>query len=214
MAVRPVFTPELHAKPLVNENQVNFTWHAGLSVSQKQKSIRSLHAAASDVLGVPTSKILEISSKSEQPIGRRLSAFTLELDLPDGVRSTVECAFQGSKRFCDGGPYTDLYGLDSRSAKRDPRLQRSGLLWAFSFFGSEWPLKPKTVFYDWLYISSVSCDPDLIAEITQFEAFTDIEFNPAKSLNCQANSAARLASMIRRGLLDAISEKDTFLSLY
>jgi hypothetical protein len=214
MAVRPVFTPEWRAKPLANETQVNFVWHAGLSVAQKQKSIRSLHAAAADVLGVPISKILEISSKSEQDVGRRLSAFVLELDLPNGVRSTVECAFQGSKRFCDGGPYTDLYGLDSRSAKRDPRLKSSGPLQAFSFFGDEWPLEPKTGFYDWLYISCVSRDSELMAEIIQFEAFTDIEFNPAKSLNCQAHTAARLAAITKRRLLGSISEKDTFLSLY
>jgi hypothetical protein len=214
MALRPVFIPDPESKSLVREARISFQWRSGLSTAQKQKSIRSLHGAASAELGIPGEKILEISSKSEQETGRRLSAFVLELDLPDGIRSTVECAFQGSKRFRDGGPYTDLYGLDSRAAKRDARLRSSGPLQTFSFFGEEWPLDSGTAFYDWLYLSTLQKNNRLAQETAAFEAFTDIEFNPSKSINCQANSAARFVAMAKRGVLGALAQKSQFLSLY
>ena len=61
------------------ETAVEFTWFAGMAISQKQKSIQSLHEAAKRRLGdVP---ILEISSKSPDPLGVRLSAFNLTFPL-------------------------------------------------------------------------------------------------------------------------------------
>ena len=66
----------------------------------------------------------------------------------------MECAYQGSKVFERGGPYTDLYSVDVRTAKRDPRLKESGRLTGFLFEGFKFPLEPKTVFYDWLSLLS------------------------------------------------------------
>jgi uncharacterized protein DUF6977 len=40
-----------------------------------------------------------------------------------------------------------------REVKRDPRLRESGRLIAFEFDGVSFPLEPKTVFYDWLYVT-------------------------------------------------------------
>ena len=46
-----------------------------------------------------------------------------------------------------------------------------------------------------------SGNQNLINNIIQFDAFTDIEFNPAKSINCQARSVA----LHKLNLLDKIS---------
>lgn len=68
----------------------------------------------------------------------------------------LEMAFQGSKVFAAGGPFTDIYhAKDSRDAKRDPRLKESGPLIGFPFENVNFPLGPKTAFYDWLYINSL-----------------------------------------------------------
>ena len=40
----------------------------------------------------------------------------------------------------------------------------------------------------------------------QYQAFTDIEFNPEKSLNCQAYSAALYLSMIKNNILNIDKE--------
>lgn len=213
MAQRPIYVPSTDGVSLVRELPIEFKWYAGLSVSQKQKSIRSLHDAAESRLG--DGEVLEISSKSESDFGRRLSAFTLRFSLRGGQPCTVECAFQGSKVFRDGGPYSELFGLDSRAAKKDERIRSSGGLVAFQFEGERWPLDPKTCFYDWIYITALHQDQDLREAVLGYAAFSDIEFNPQKSINCQAQSAARYVALHRRGLLEqALSDRTFFIGTY
>jgi hypothetical protein len=125
----------------------------------------------------------------------------------------VECAFQGSKIFEDGGPSTDMFAMAPRDAKRDERLQRSGRLTGFRFMGRDWGLEPQTAFYDWLYISALEARKDLAEGLLKYSAFTDIEFNPEKSINCQAYSAALFVSLQRRSLLEqATSSQEAFLN--
>ena len=48
-------------------------------------------------------------------------------------------------------------------------------------------------------------------EILNYDAFTDIEFNPKKSLNCQAKAAAIFVGLSRAGLIEnAVSNKEEF----
>ena len=47
MAERPVFASQLSDNFFFNEELIEFEWFAGMSVSQKQKSISSLHDEAS-----------------------------------------------------------------------------------------------------------------------------------------------------------------------
>jgi hypothetical protein len=126
----------------------------------------------------------------------------------------VECAFQGSKVFEHGGPYLDILGMTSREAKKDERLRSSGRLTGFTFCGNDWPLEPQTAFYDWLYINALNKNPDLAEKISVYSAFTDIEFNPERSINCQAYSVALYRSLKMRGLLDeALDSKEAFLGI-
>lgn len=213
MASRPIYLPSRQGPDYVRTEVVRFEWMPGLALSQKQKSIASLHAAARQSLGVAS--VLEISSKSTTEAGRALSAFSLML--PDGTRGrlmSVECAFQGSKVFEHGGPYTDIYAMSSREAKTDPRLRASGRLVAFEFEQVRWPLEPQTAFYDWLYLRALNANPELTEHVVEASAFSDIEFNPEKSINCQAYSAALFASLRRRGTLtEAMASKTAFLSV-
>ena len=82
--------------------------------------------------------------------------------------------------------------MPPREAKRDERLRGSGDLRAFRYQDETFPLLPKTVFYDFLYLAAVkdSCTQDEIKAISDYNYFTDIEFHPAKSLNTQARAAA------------------------
>ena len=138
-----------HGDALVKEHLVEFEWHPGLSVQQKKRSVASLHRAAAEIDIDP---VLEVSTKSENELGKSLSAFNLLLDAQEVGVFSVEAAFQGSKVFERGGPYRDMYGLSGRQIKRDGRLKASGDLKAFDFLGDTWGLEPKTAFYDWVYI--------------------------------------------------------------
>lgn len=210
MANRPVFLADKTA-PFFFERGVEFEWMPGLSAAQKQRSCRNLHAAF--VQRYPGRRVLEISSKSTEPLGVALSAFNLMLTV-DGVRRPVECVFQGGKVFEDGGPYTDLLDASPRDAKRDERLRTSGLLTGFRLGAAEFPLRPKTFFYDWLYLNALHQNPDLAGQLLAYDAFTDIEFNPQKSLNCQARAAATYVGLHRAGLLEAaLSAPQAYLLL-
>ncbi|ELB2883200.1 hypothetical protein QNE71_001835 [Vibrio alginolyticus] len=211
MAKRPVFSA-CKDQVGVKERLIDFKWFSGFAVSQKQKSIESLHAEAR-VFGYRN--LLEISSKSLSEVGVALSAFNLLITTKRFNRSfSVESAFQGSKVFERGGPYTDLFFVDSLTAKRDIRIKDSGNLVKFYFFGSEFPNKPRTFFYDWLYINALKQNRELCDQIEEFDGFTDIEFNPEKSINCQAHSVALYLSLKHNGCLEqALSSPEDFLSL-
>jgi hypothetical protein len=201
MANRPVYVPSQRGTALVSRIDVEFKWFAGLAASQKQKSIQSLHEAASKR---NIAKVLEISSKSEISLGVSLSAFNLPLIVASGRKVTVETAFQAGKVFERGGPYVDLLGRTSREAKGDPRLRTSGGVVRFELDDLVWPIQPTTCFYDWLYLSALRQAPALSEQLLEYDGFTDIEFNPERSLNCQAASAALFVSLSRRGELNEV----------
>lgn|SRR5574337_325832 len=210
MALRPIFMPALQGAALVRTEYVEFQWFPGMARSQSQRSIAAWHAAARQRLGI--SRVLEISSKSADELGVKLSAFNLMIRTKKREFS-LECAYQSSKVFERGGPYKDLLDVKSIDAKRDPRLQESGRLVKFSFFGEDWELEPTTAFYDWLYINALRDHPPLAAKVLTYHAFSDIAFNPGKSINCQAYATALYASLRHRGLLagDGSMGKETFL---
>lgn len=209
MASRPIFIATSSPERFVKEVSLDFAWNPGFSVTQKKKNIVALHEAARRRGLTP---ILEVSTKSEDLLGQRLSAFSLKLPTPVGD-ITIESAFQGSKVFEGGGPYNDLYMLDSRSAKSDLRLKNSGRLVGFNFFGQVWPLEPKTCFYDWLYLSALKPHKEFLKRLYLYEGFSDIEFNPERSINCQARTCALLVSLLKLDLLDrALSSQSEFIS--
>src|SRR6266436_3144647 len=152
MTERPIFIPAPDTSGLVREITCQLVWNPGFAPIQKEKNIKALHDAAA---AAGYSPLLEISTKSESKIGRHLSAFHLKVKSNFRGDIPMESAFQGSKVFEKGGPYTDLYSVDAKTAKRDGRLRESGLLVGFKFGDIAFPLEPKTAFYDWLYISAI-----------------------------------------------------------
>ncbi len=187
MANRPVYIPT-ETIPFVTEQLIEFKWHAGFSVSQKQKSIAELHKVAMSI--ELCKKPLEVSSKSNLPLGVSLSAFNLSISLNSGKKIALENIFQSSKIFLNGGPYKDLLDVSPIEAKRDIRLKESGDLTGFSGRNEIWPIEPKTLYYDWIYMNALHLNPKFVEAVRDYDCFTDIEFNPKKSFNCQARSVA------------------------
>ncbi|PYB76938.1 DarT1-associated NADAR antitoxin family protein [Rhizobium wuzhouense] len=202
MAERPIFVPTSEHEGYVKRVDFEIPWASGFAEVQKQKNIRALHRAAEQAGYAP---LMEISSKSDVKAGRHLSAFHLQVAF-EGDSIPLENAFQGSKVFEGGGPFVDLYRVEPREAKRDPRLKESGPLVGFRFNGKDFPLQPTTVFYDWLYLRALFPHREwLMKRITvdvEYAGFTDIEFNPAKSINCQAKSCALFVVLMREHKLE------------
>ncbi len=211
MAKRPIFVPDINGNQLFTEIDIDFYWHAGFAASQKQKSIKSLHEKALEQ-GFGT--LLEVSSKSSELLGQRLSAFSLEIDTKEYQKISVECAFQGSKVFEGNRQYSEIYTKSSLDAKRFHKLNSSGKLIRFKFEDEEWDLEPKSAFYDWLYIKALYPHKDYLKKLYKYQGFTDIEFNPNKSINCQARTCAIIVSLLKRNLYDeAMSSKKRFIEI-
>jgi hypothetical protein len=197
-AKRPIFVPHSAANH-VSTTMIEFDWFPGFSKQQQQRSISSFHDAAR-TLHIASAP-LEVSTRSPEELGRKLSAFNLRVEHPLFGIVPLESAFQSSKVFSGGGPYLDLARTDPRTAKRDLRIQHPiGSLEAFRYGDINYPLQPTTGFYDWLYIQSLALVEEAdLNELRLRDGFTDIAFNPEKSLNCQAYSVALFVALVRDG---------------
>lgn len=204
MAKRPAWKYD-KGKKKIFVSEFEFKFNPGFSITQKKRNVVALHESIGK-------KTLEVSTKSFDVLGKKLSAFNLKLDsLP------LECIFQSSKRFEYGGPYTDLLYVTPKDAKRDERLKNSGKLISFEYKGKSYPIVPKTAFYDYIYVNAVKETLDIsdLKEILNYEYFTDIEFNPLKSINCQAKSVAIIKAMLMDfGEIPNIDNFDEFLRYY
>jgi hypothetical protein len=210
MASRPVFVAMGDPKNLVSELSFDFPWSPGFAPVQKKKNVLALHEAAARRGLAP---LLEVSTKSERKIGQHLSAFNLKINTEIGEIS-VESAYQGSKVFENGGPYHDIYKVDSWTAKKDQRLKESGAVVGFNYFGQSWPIIPKTAFYDWLYLTALEPQQEYFKRHFEFEGFTDIEFNPDRSINCQARTCALLVSLLKiEALNEALRSQSDFIAM-
>lgn len=213
-STRPIFIPNREAIGVIEQN-IEFDWHMGMSAEVRKRSIKSLHQEAQKQ---GFEKILEASSKSEQDIGIQLSAFFLK-----NIKGyPVENLFQSSKVFENGGPFRDLLTVTPREAKKDERLRNSGNLVTFTFNNKDYPLEPKSLFYDWLYVNVLFSDRNLELRErffeSKFDAFSDIEFNPERSFSCQARTLALCVSLyenesIKEFIADPINFSAEF-SLY
>lgn len=217
MAKRPVFIPQLTGETLVCEEEIDFVFFSGFSISQKQKSINSLHEAAETALELE-GNILEVSTKSLQKVGNALSAFNLTIVSKNHGEILLEAAFQGSKVFHETGQDPYLYELQSGAEIKKRVSEKSDqTLTQFTFDRQTWELEPKTAFYDWLYLHALSQrdhEGDITSSLHNYAAFTDIEFNPKRSINCQARSCALFVALRHRNILDeALADKDSFLQV-
>ncbi len=209
---KPVFMPRVNSDNLVKTDMVRIERHVGFASRQKKKTINDMHQVIRKKYGF--SNVLELSSKSGNKLSFLLNPLSLQLtDKSSGQHHSVENIFQASKVFERGGPFTDLLEAPPRQAKKDERLITSGALIGYNDFGMGWNLEPLTTFYDWLYVNALTQHPQLHEEVMQYQAFTDIEFNPKKTIHCAAYSLALFVALNKRELLDNVEDPIAFYDL-
>ena len=104
--------------------------------------------------------------------------------------------------------------LDPFQAKRSVRDLASGEIIAFKFLGRNYPTEPKNAFYDWLYIRAIAPHEEWVKRNLNYAAYSDIEFTPNKSINCQARAVAEFHALSMRGsAADSAAEFDSFRTL-
>ena len=208
MASRPVFVADNNS--YVRAIETEFEYFNGFSKVQKQKCSESLHAAY--LKSHPDAKLLEVSSFSKSGLGNDLSAFNMLISLENGRKVPLEVAFQAGKVFEYGGPYKDLLDASPKKAKTDPRLSESGRIISFDFEGVSFSNEPVTLFYTWLYLHALNENQGLADQLYNYDAFTDIVFNPNKSINCQAYACAVYVSLRRKDEIDKALHEIEFIS--
>lgn len=201
MALRTVFYIRDNK---INNKSFDIKWAGGFAVSQKRKNIDSLHEEIEHHFNVSKDRILEVSTKSSTNIGVQLSAMNLTVEL-DNELYFFESIYQSSKVFDDGllgeqhyPEWKSLNGFEAKKASREINLP----LKEFRYRDKVFPLNPQTLFFDWLYIKTISKKPDIYDKISKYDYFTDIEFIPAKMISCQAESLAKYKYLYEKGLVN------------
>ncbi len=231
MSERPCFLIGDGESFFYKEEIFEFEWFSGFALQQKQKSIQSFHKAILEKY--PKAQILEISKSSTKNLGKEFSAFNLKFKMDNEKEYPLECVFQSSKVFENGGPFTDLLKKTPRDVKQDERLKNSGKLIHFSLSGEIWETEPKSYFYDYIYIKafyerykSFTDASNYRKELLKYTVFTDIAFNPypdnkskktktPQKFNCQARSVAIAVTLLKRNLLkEYLSDKTLFKTIY
>lgn len=146
-------------------------------------------------------KILEASSKSSNPLGKKLSAMNLSITFKDGNTYPVESIFQSSKVFENGLQCRDLLTSNPYAAKKDPRLRQNGRVVGFNLYNVNYSNKPTTAFYNWIYINALNLKTPLAREVITYDAFTDMFYSPTKTINCQAKALALYVYLIKNKLI-------------
>ena len=198
-ATRPIFIPEPSSPKLVKEINLQFEWFMGMARAQKQRSLDAFHTEA-EAMGY--SNVLEISTYSLQLLGVQLSAFNLFFN-SGSSSGTVEELYQKSK----------VLSKDEDRVPETANKKKGEKPMSFLFENYSWPLNPQTCFYDWLYMNALHQNQKLAKQIFEFDAFTDIAYNPKKSLSTQARSTALYIALTKLNKIEEIKKPDNFIKL-
>ena len=163
----------------VNSEEIDFRYNP----FQKKSSISNMHKNLSG-------KALEVSTKSKEELGVKLSSCNLKLH-----GFPLDNVYEASKIFQFGGPYVDLLEVSTQKAKRDYRLKNSGQLIAYEYNGERWCACLNVLFYEYIYIYAVKDTVSFndIMKLLEYEYFTDIAYKKSANL---ARAVAVIKSML------------------
>lgn len=213
--VRPIFLPcsRYPYYEVWNAQMVNFV--PSTSMERAQRNIKEVFRVFDKRF--PNKKLLEISLASLQlPLGKDLCPQYLKKNIPSkGGLFPVESLFQASKVFVEGGPYEDLYDYDALEIKDDPRLLHSGILTSYRFENQEYPLHPKTAFFDYMYMQALlePQNAEICNQLLEYDAFCDILFQEKRDFVCPARSAVVFVSLMRLGILQKMHSFEEFCTV-
>jgi len=199
---------------MIFEKEYTFDFFGGFSATQKQKTIDAFHQ---EIAKDGIERILEVSRKSNNPIGNALSAFNLMLEL-NGRKYSLECVYQSSKVFNKDVQYQEVLHMTAAEAKK--YIQEKGknekpVLTGFNCFGINFPLTPATFFYDYIYVLALSENHKIASKTTDYDCFTDIEFNHTKQIASQARSCAIFKYLYDNNIInETIEDIHKFKDLY
>jgi hypothetical protein len=200
MAIRSVYFIKENK---VLKDDIEIKWASGFAFSQKQKNIISLHDAITQKYKVSSDQILEVSTKSPLELGKMLSSINLKFRFGEKYYF-FESVYQSSKVFSDGLLGTihhpEWIELESFAAKKASQSLNLPLV-EFKYDSQSFPLEPKTMFFDWLYINCIH-QLNIKFLIDKYHYFTDIEFNPTRMISTQAHALCLYKHLANNNLVE------------
>lgn len=188
----------------VSKDDIQIKWESGFAYSQKQKNINNLHELISKKYNISRDQILEVSTKSPLELGKMLSSINLKFKIND-KEYFFESVYQSSKVFSNGllGTIHHPEWIELASFEAKKKSQELNLPLALFKFGEKaFPLEPKTMFFDWLYISCIH-QLNIKFLIEKYTFFTDIEFNPARMISTQARALCLYKLLAEQDIVDS-----------
>ena len=164
-----------------------------------------------DPAGAPADlRVLEISSRSDEPLGRSLSAMRLRAADTDDDRSLpVESVYQAAKCYGESGPDERPLPNGFDAKRRDRERRGSGPLTGFRHGGTFWPAASGSAFYDRLWIKAAgTAAANPTRNLHDYAAFSDQFHRPGQSVACQARTAAMLVGLDRARRLGTVYDVD------
>lgn len=215
MTIRPIYMPSYRHPYCDVWNAQLMQFVPNTTKERAQRNIQEVFRVFQKRF--PDKKILEVSLFSPQiPLGTDLCPQFLckKMESLDGM-IPVESILHASKIFTGGGPYTDLFTANPLEIKNDPRLRSSGILTSYTFEGEEYPIHPRTAFFDFIYMLAL-VEPQnhaLTRELLQYDAFCDITYQETKDFVCPARSLTIFVSLMRQGLLQKVHTFEEYLTV-
>lgn len=188
MANRPIYISTGDINNPFTEDSISFEWKAGYSYVNKCKRRDNLKKEIAKKYDID--KWLEVSSISDKDIGRRLSALNLMLTLTNGNKYSVESIYQSSKVYKDN----HIIG--------------------FKFNNTVFENNPYGMYYDYIYMVALYQNKDYHEIIKDYYLFTDLFFNPNKSLNTQARAIAIFKTLHDNNCLKLLESVKGFKEYY
>ena len=200
MAIRSVYYIKNNQ---ILKDEIEIKWESGFAYSQKQKNIVTLHQAICTKFNTTKDQVLEVSTKSPLELGKMLSSINLKFKVNDR-EYFFESVYQSSKVFSNGllgvihhPEWIELESFDAKKASQSLNLP----LIEFNFNSRVFPLEPKTMFFDWLYISCIH-QLNIKFLIEKYLYFTDIEFNPSRMISTQAQALCKYKNLADQNLVE------------
>ena len=209
MATRTICFP-ISGYPYCKEQPVTFTWIKG----SKRQNIRAVHDAVHTT--DPDVSILEVSSASVQPEGEGVSSLRLLLHLDSVAQDVpISTVFEATKVFEHGGPFADLLTCEPPKVHKDTRLRTSGELLRYSLEESEYPTEPyPDSFFEWLYCRALKQSPEKAAQLSRYNAFSDIAAaaDSKKYYGDSSRAVAIYVGLAAAGKLPCIDSYESFIA--
>ena len=188
MAIRPIYISTGNINNPFIQDDIYFKWISGYSYINKCKRRDSLKQEIEKLYDIK--KWLEVSTISDKDIGKKLSALNLMITLSNNSKYSVENIYQCSK------------------------VYENNHIVSFKFKNTEFENTPYGMYYDYIYMVALFQNKEYHKLINNYYLFTDLFFNPNKSLNTQARAVAIFKSLYDNNYLDILKDVNEFKNYY